>query len=348
MKKFKLSSNIILRREWFGCIVFNFVNDSYYQFNKDAFLILKEFQKAVTFSMVTSRLKEKFDVSKNDIRIFAEEMIKLGIITDSSDQYEPMVYHLEVKKFRRDCLVSPTSVTIYITDYCPKSCRHCVTKSSPIVSVADEKNLKTWEIILRKLRDVGVCSLVITGGEALTRKDIFEVLKIADDLKFSISLLTDYDNLTDRQVEKIKEIKYLNCLQTSLDGGVSKTHDFIRGKGSFVKTLKRLKLFKDYEIDLTVSTSIFKKNLLEMDQIADICSLYGVKYWYVNPITPHGRAKDKMQQYLLNSYELKQAAHIYVKILRTGKINTRNRFWLEAVKSGINDDFNPFKESLRR
>jgi MoaA/NifB/PqqE/SkfB family radical SAM enzyme len=347
IQRYVLSKSIILRKEWFGCLVCDVTNGHFYQYNNDAFLILKEIKTPRTIGELKQILRKKeLKILKEDLIFFLQEMYQNGIAIKSNKPQKALVFFENNKNLRKDCLVSPSSVTIYITNICTKACKHCVNKSSPSVNQKDEYSLEEWSIILQKLRDFGVCNLVFTGGEPLLKDNIFEILKKADELKFSISLLTDFDDLNKDHIVKLKSLSYLSYIQVSLDGSSKKNHDFIRGRGSFEKAIQRMRLLQKHNIAYTISTTINNKNINEIDEIVTLSKKYGAEHLYLNPLAPYGRAKEILSSWLLSDDQLYWLGKKYLKLTADNKIDPGNPFWKENIEK-INDaNFHPFKGAL--
>ncbi|MCK9578214.1 radical SAM protein [bacterium] len=343
--KISLSKNAILRKEWFGCLLCNTANGSFYQFNEDSFEIIKELISPLTITELHKILKEKgFTISKNKLLIFLEGLCLDQLLEKNADQ-KGLIFFEEKSNPRKDCLASPASVTIYITNICSKACKHCVNKSSP-AHQESEYSFDKWAYILKKLRNFGVCSIVITGGEPLLRSDIFDILEEASRLKFSISLLTDFDEISDAQIIRLKKISRLNDIQVSLDGESEKTHDFIRGAGSFNKAIRRMSLLKKHKIPYTISTTVNNRNINEIDGIVRIYKKYSAKYLYMNPLAPYGRAKEAMKGWFLSDEQLFLLGKKYLQLIINGDIDSGNPFWEENIDKINDEQFYPFKGAL--
>ncbi|MDD5012889.1 MAG: radical SAM protein [Candidatus Pacebacteria bacterium] len=347
IQNYVLSGDIILRKEWFGCLVCNIKNGHFNQYNDDAFSILKEIKNPLTIIELKNILKENnFKISKKNLTRFLQEMYLDGVVLKSDKTQGALIFFENEKNLRKDCLASPSSVTIYITNLCTKACKHCVNNSSPLINQRDEYSIEEWFKILQKLRDFGVCSLVFTGGEPLLKDNIFEILKKADEMKFSISLLTDFDDLNENHIVKLKNLLYLSYIQVSLDGASEENHDFIRGKGSFVKAIQRMRLLQKHDIPYTISTTVNNRNISEIDCIVDISREYGAKYLYFNPLAPYGRAKERLIDWILSDRQLYWLGKKYLQLIADGMVNPGNPFWEENIEKINDDQFHPFKGAL--
>lgn len=240
----------------------------------------------------------------------------------------------------------PSSVTLYSTDFCPKHCRHCATESHPNINPCDELSLSSWIEIIHNLRKSGVISLVVSGGEPLAIPHTMQILREADELQFGLTLLTDYDDISEQQISDIKSLKHPLYIQTSLDGSSSESHDFLRGNGSFSKTLRRLSLLKKANIAFTVAVAVHKKNIGELDQIAELAHQHGASFVYLNAVAPYGRAKKTMQKFILSDDELKYMAQKCLSWTANGKIKTRNPFWKSELNHLGDNEYHPLSGTI--
>ena len=111
---------------------------------------------------------------------------------------------------------------------CNYNCAHCASASKPAypdeVSTADAKR------IVDQAYDFGASFFGITGGEALLRKDIFNIIAYARKLGLNASIITDGRLMDKVALDSI--IKNEVKVSISIDGG-RETNDQIRGKGAY-------------------------------------------------------------------------------------------------------------------
>lgn len=154
------------------------------------------------------------------------------------------------------------NITIDVTTKCNLHCKHCRTNE-----IAHELSLDEIKIIVKKCKDFKPRGVFISGGEPLTRSDIADVIKETKKLAPVTILNTNSLLLTE---EKLKELidAGLNYIQVSLDG-IEKYHDFIRGKGTYKKTIEKLKLISKYsdKIKLHISSVVSSINIDGMEEL---------------------------------------------------------------------------------
>jgi MoaA/NifB/PqqE/SkfB family radical SAM enzyme len=333
--------NVILRKEYFGGLIASLDDKTYYQINDDGYNILRLMTEPIDLQSLHQTLNKEYDFTKSDLFEFIKKMSEIGVVSNENNSYYSKIFFDNIKECPQDHLNAPTSVSIYITQFCPKECKHCITRSSPYVDRSRELRTEQWKKVIDKLREYGCLSIVFTGGDCLSRKDIFEIIEYAEHQKFMIAILTDYDDINTEHLELISKLKNLIDVQISLDGGTPTNHNWLRGEGSFEKCLKRMQKLRDYGIEFTVASAIYNKNCNEIDKIASICREYGANNLYINPLCPYGRGVN-MKENLLTKDQLYELSQKYLKLIKDKKISSGNPFWEENIDKIGDLEFNPF------
>ena len=136
-------------------------------------------------------------------------------------------------------------IAFEITRTCNLLCRHC-RGDSKNKAYQNELNLEEIKIILDNVASFSFTALqrnekpiiIITGGEPLTRKDVFDITGYSTSLGFRTVLATCGHFLTDETVGKLIETG-VSRISVSLDGATPETHDNFRGvTGSFEAAVK--------------------------------------------------------------------------------------------------------------
>lgn len=337
---------IILRKEFFGGIISALKTNLYHQVNSDSFKILSKLKSPKTvFQLKYDLEKDGFLVDNHTLFSFLDQMKNLRVITNASKSQGALIFFEEEDVMRKDCLRAPASVSFHITQFCPKQCLHCVTESSPYVDRTGEVPTEGWFKIIEKLRAFGCTSIVFTGGDCFAKERIFDILEKADQEKFLIGVLTDYDGMNSKHIAKLKKLKHLVDLQVSLDGGKAETHDWMRGHGSFEKAIKRMQKLQDSGLKYTVSATIHKGNLDEVEEIAKITNQYGANNLYIAPLCEYGRGKN-LTKYILSDQELRVLGQKYLRLITDGLVDPGNPFWNENIDRLGDLSFHPFEYSL--
>ena len=98
---------------------------------------------------------------------------------------------------RRGELSAPLSVFLDITNRCNLRCRHC--SASAGVPLDDELTTGEWLALIRRLAELKVFKVTVSGGEPLTRPDVFQLLDELERHHIAIRLNTNA-TLVDREM----------------------------------------------------------------------------------------------------------------------------------------------------
>src|SRR5215470_17215503 len=146
----------------------------------------------------------------------------------------------EADRIVRDFSRNPMLVYWEMTQACGLACKHCRASAMPC---AHPMELTTAESksFLEQLLDFGnpLPHVILTGGDPLRRKDIFELIDYARALGLDVSITpAATPELTNDAITKLKE-HGIQALGLSLDGSTAEKHDAIRNvPGTFERTLQ--------------------------------------------------------------------------------------------------------------
>ena len=159
---------------------------------------------------------------------------------------------------------TPRSVNIALTGRCNLRCSYCFYAGEMAALGILPGN---WSAFFERLGRLRVMEVCLTGGEALTRGDFFELVDgvIANRMRYSI--LTN-GTLVDAGVIRAfalgKRRTRLNSIQVSIDGSCAQVHDRHR-PGSFERALRGLKLLKANRFPVTARVTIHPDNLGDLE-----------------------------------------------------------------------------------
>lgn len=178
----------------------------------------------------------------------------------------------------------PITCVWEVTMACNMRCKHCGSSCS----VAKEDELTTEEAVklCKEFGDLGLRWVVISGGEALTRKDWYIIAQALTDNNVIPNLITNGWLLNEATIRKAEEVG-INSIAISIDG-TEKNHDYIRKPGAFKKALEGLDLLKESNIHSTVITTINSKNINELSDMKKIFIEHGVTSWQLQIGLPMG------------------------------------------------------------
>ncbi|MBI4687885.1 MAG: radical SAM protein [Nitrospirae bacterium] len=190
----------------------------------------------------------------------------------------------------------PKWIAWEITRRCNLRCIHCRSASEMVVSEHPDFSTEEARRIIDDIASYAKPVVVLTGGEPLLRKDVFELAKYGMEKGLRMCLATNGTLVTDEVCGKIKE-SGIRMVSLSLDGASDAVHDdFRKQKGAFAGTINAARLFKKYGIEFLVNSSFTKRNQSEIPKIYRLAKELGATAWYMFMIVPTGRGKEVMEE----------------------------------------------------
>ena len=196
----------------------------------------------------------------------------------------------------------------HIREKCNLRCKHCYQedyKDQNEMSIEELKGVADKLVhTLRKWNKKG--RIALTGGEPLLSPELFPLIKYlekSDEIE-KIGILTNGTLIDEETIDNIKEITKLHYIQVSLDGATPRTNDEIRGKDSFHKALKAIRLLNQNGIPVRWMFTIHKGNVNEISQLVDLAISEGIDGLTFERFVPCGKG---MRDMLLSPEELRDA-----------------------------------------
>jgi len=160
----------------------------------------------------------------------------------------------------------PLQVSLEVTQRCNLSCKHCYMD----VPVEQELSFTELKGILDQLAEAGTMYLLLTGGECLVRRDFFDIAFYAKERGFMVILLTNGTLITPSVARELKRLEPA-AVGMSLHGATAGTHDGItRRRGSFVSTIRAIKLLKGLGVTVSLQTLLMDSNIHEAEAIKSL------------------------------------------------------------------------------
>lgn len=179
-------------------------------------------------------------------------------------------------------------VYLEVTNTCNLNCIHCYKEAgSPF---HDELSTQEWLAIIDQLKEMGVVELCITGGEPLTRDDIFSILKYGADNTLETKLFTNGILLDEESVHMLKDIG-VGEIMVSIDGATKETHEMIRGKNTFDKTIAAISLLTEAGMRVRSNTTLHIHNVSELDALVSMLLDLKVQNMVFDSFMNSGRGK---------------------------------------------------------
>lgn len=289
-----LSKNFILRKNVDGSnILYDKSSNMLYSITNKLFTFLYLFKDNIIDLNTLLSDFETNNISVNDIKLFLSRpdmnnlLIPLSECQKKTISPRPNIYHSlpQITSFTE---YTPERVDFLITKKCNLKCKHCFENASP-QKKTEHFDMDMLKSIFSQMDDLNVKTLKITGGEPFYHPQIQSILRLVIETRFETIILTNGMLLTNNAIDIIKSSNIK--LGISLDGISSKTHDFLRGKGSFKILYDKLRYMSNLGVDLTLTFTANRINESDLEQLASIgFNEIGVRCIFVNRLRPIGRA----------------------------------------------------------
>lgn len=323
----RLREKIIVREEKWGAILCDKVIGAIYELNEDSYRLLKLCDGTKTLRDIVEILSKEYETSPDEMKTIVEEhletLFKQHIIVERPVNLKKLAearvrkqdrkrvsYGGEMpevisgfERFRERTLSAPLSVSFEVTYSCNLCCKHCYANAGAPL----DGELTTEQIFrfIDELAEMKVFSISLTGGEPLTRKDIFHIIQRCVDNDIGVLLSTNGTLITREKAERLKKMETV-AVQVSIDSVHPQIHDALRGiKGAHRRAMKGLKNVLNAGIqNVRVATVATKLNFNEIPLLVDELDRMGVLFQRILRFLPLGRG-EKQKELELSNQEIK-------------------------------------------
>jgi radical SAM protein len=187
--------------------------------------------------------------------------------------------------------VTPFTLAWEITRSCALACVHCRAEAQPR---RDPRELTTAEAfgVLDQIVELGKPILVVTGGDPMMRRDVFDILRGAVERGLRVGFSPSATRLVTRPaVQRLRDTG-VDMVHISLDGSCPEIHDSFRGiRGAYQRTIEILRDVRGAGLPLQVGTTVTRHNIHDLPRIAEAVASMDASVWSVFFLVPTGRAQ---------------------------------------------------------
>jgi radical SAM protein with 4Fe4S-binding SPASM domain len=174
---------------------------------------------------------------------------------------------------------------------CNFNCVHCTSAGKP--AAPDEVSTEEAKRIVDQAYEFGASFFGITGGEALLRKDLFDVVGYAKKIGLNVSIITDGRLVDGKTFENI--VRNEVHVSVSVDGAEA-TNDLVRGKGAYAAAVRLIqRLSKEKLLNCLVYTlanvndSVTNVNEKDFIDVLDLAEKYGARWVIYHGMIPYSK-----------------------------------------------------------
>ncbi|MCA2620974.1 MAG: radical SAM protein [Microcystis sp. M020S1] len=213
-------------------------------------------------------------------------------------------------------ILFPNHVTISVTNRCNLLCEHCGKNSGK--PHPDEMSFAEILNLIPQLKQLQIRYISLSGGEPLTRRDIFDIIEVLKKADFKVGLISNGFINDERTIDKLNKSN-IDTINISIDG-LRETHNSVRKhEKSFDNAIKFLSLVHEYTgiKNKSIISCVSPGMLGDLEGLCETIFNLGATSWVLRPIAPTGRA-EKNPQLLLSDSELKAFIQFCLNKIKEG------------------------------
>ncbi len=203
-------------------------------------------------------------------------------------------------RYLNKVLVPPDMIQIMLTSRCNLQCKMCsVWKNKH--NFKEELTTQQLKDLIDRAIDMGIATIYFTGGEALLREDIFELIDYAARDNIITTFNTNGSLITKDIAHRIAYSK-LRSLTFSIDSPNEEIHDSLRGKGVFNKAMQAIGWINECKQetgrpDLVMCSVVMRQNIADLEALVDLAERNHFCYLALQPIVDNSGLWQQPQEW---------------------------------------------------
>ena len=209
----------------------------------------------------------------------------------SKVRYDPKNNLFYVTKINGEYITKgPLNVGFQVTRKCNLKCIYC-SESPPL----KDMGLNEISIAFKNLKLAGVKLIKLTGGEALMRRNIKEIIECAKSFGFYVAMDSNATLITDEMAEFLAS--KLVYLESTIDGR-QETHNKVRGK--YNEVIAGIKRVAERGLPVYIAMVLLGDSLEDAKHVLNVAHTLNARFVkFLTPI-PKARGKTLPSDYLDN------------------------------------------------
>lgn len=202
----------------------------------------------------------------------------------------------------------PRLVFWELTRGCNLRCIHCRASATELCS-SDDLEFGACARIINELAEFAPLILVLSGGEPLYRKDLFQLAHLATRRGMRVALATNGTLVTAEVAQRIRDADIVR-VAISLDGPDSLTHDVFRGvPGAFDKAIEGFEHLKRAGVSVQINTTVAKHNAAKLPETLELALRLGADAFHVFLLVPVGCGIQIAETQMVEAEEYERVLH---------------------------------------
>ena len=201
----------------------------------------------------------------------------------------------------------PITAQLEVTQNCNYNCYYCYAKA---LRKKKQMELRQIKRIIDIIHENNFVYLELTGGEPLSRKDIIDIIRYANEKEMIINLITNGSYLTKEICIELKK-GLVNRIQLSLLAPTKERCEQLTGyAGSYEKVIEAIELLKKYELPFVVSATLTNQNIDLFHEFEAFEKKYNINIAFAIDVMPAIDNYSIFEKYSLKRENMKQIAKI--------------------------------------
>ena len=161
----------------------------------------------------------------------------------------------------------PSLISWNLTKKCNLKCPHCYMEAGK--GAANELTTEECLNLLDEMKALGTEMVILTGGEPLLRRDIYDIAQYASSLGIWVVMGTNGVLITDKVAQKMVECG-VKGVGISIDSIEAEKHNSFRGgKNSWEFSVRALEICKAHGLQVLVQTTVMEMNYHEIPELIE-------------------------------------------------------------------------------
>ncbi len=256
-----------------------------------------------TLEMLISELAQKYQESIEEI---SEKVIPFieCLEKEYGIQMEKSNKSIDKKVTEKKSLnVYPRVASLELTNTCNLRCLHCYGSFER--KKHEHMPIEKVKELLDELNEIGVFIIELTGGECLMHPRFIDILEYALKLEFIyINILTNGISINEDLCSVLRKNRDRIHVQIDLHSLNDEYLYWFTGTKNSLNLIQRnIKTLVKLGVKMRIATTVTKKNLYEIEEIANWLYEEGVRRYAPAPVVDIGRAKFSDDNLLLDDSE---------------------------------------------
>ncbi|MFO7751216.1 MAG: PqqD family peptide modification chaperone, partial [Desulfobacteraceae bacterium] len=278
-----------------GAVLFNADSAAEKPVNVTGLFIWERLDGSRDAGDIAKEIVERFEAESTDqvsadVDEFIKELSSDGFVNFHSERSAPSQESSVFPDFHD----APKNLDLSVTGKCNLHCAYCFYHDE--MEARPDLPKEEWFEFFNELGRLGVRDATVSGGEVFVRPDLWELIDGLVDNRLRYSINTNGTLVTEKtlkEFEKGKRRTRLNSIQVSIDGSCPEVHDKSRGKGTFEKAIRGLRLFKEAGFPVTVRVTVNRHNVDDLENVARLLlEDIGIANFGTNDAMPMGSGCD--------------------------------------------------------